>query len=240
MKWQSPQIFPTLQTNQVHVWRADLKRDSEELAKFSKSLSTQEKLRASKFVAEKSKNNFIAARGILRHLLAKYLQAQPQDLIFQQNQHGKLYINSSPLQFNISHSRDLALFIFSRHNPVGVDVEYIRENFEFTNIAKRFFSKKELSDLLALPTDQQLSAFFNCWSRKEAFIKAIGKGIFQPLDEFSVEISNRKEGRLDLEFTDTKFDTGNWKLEALDPEGGYAGAFAVSSLEHATHLYNFL
>jgi 4'-phosphopantetheinyl transferase len=240
MKWQSPKTFPILQTNHVHVWRAPLKRSQEELAYLSKTLNSQEESRAAKFVAENTRNNFIAARGILRYLLAKYLQTQPQDLVFQQNQYGKLHLESSELQFNISHSRDLALFIFTTHHQVGVDVEYIRNNFEFSGIAKRFFSKTENIDLLALPAEKQLNAFFNCWSRKEAFIKAIGKGIFYPLDEFSVEVSNKNDGRVQLEFMNDELNTTHWALEALNPDDEYAGAFAISSQKHTTHLYNFL
>ncbi|EKE00872.1 MAG: 4'-phosphopantetheinyl transferase [uncultured bacterium] len=239
MPWQSPQTFPILRTNQVHIWRAPLKRNKEELAQLSALLNSQEKARADKFIAEHAKNNFTTARGILRYLLAKYLQTNPQDLTFQQNQHGKLHLESSELQFNISHSRDWALFIFAMNQPVGVDIEFIRNDFDFAPIAQRFFSKKENMELLALPQDQQLRAFFNCWSRKEAFIKALGKGLFCALDGFSVEVSSKKEGKLQLHVADIEFDTKNWSLEALNPVEGYVGAFTTSLSEYKACLYDF-
>lgn len=237
MSWQSSAIFPTLQTNQVHVWRASLKRNEMELAELLNLLDIQEKNRAAKFISEQAKNNFIAARGILRSLLAKYLHVKPQDLVFKQGQYGKLYLDSSILQFNISHSHDLALFIFALHQPVGIDVEFIRDDFDFVHIAQRFFSKKETADLLTLLPNQQLHAFFNCWSRKEAFIKAIGKGIFFALDEFSVEVSNKQEGRLQLHITDPEFNAKDWSLEALNPADGYVGAFAISQQKYEVGFY---
>jgi 4'-phosphopantetheinyl transferase len=238
MTWQSPTTFPGLQTNQVHVWHASLKQNERELAELLNLLDFQEKERAAKFISEQAKNNFIAARGVLRSLLAKYLHVKPQDLVFQQGQYGKLYLESSTLQFNISHSHDLALFIFALHQPVGIDVEFIRDDFDFVPIAQRFFSKKETTDLLTLPPDQQLHAFFNCWSRKEAFIKAIGKGIFFALDEFSVEVSNKQKGRLQLQITDPEFNAKNWALEALNPADGYVGAFATTLQKYEVGLYD--
>jgi len=239
MSWQAPLIFPILATNQVHVWRASLKQGKKELVELLNLLSIQEKTRSSKFIAEHARNNFIVARGILRWLLAKYLHIKPQDLVFKQNQYGKLYLDSSMLQFNISHSHDVALFAFTLDHPIGIDIEFIRNNFDFIDIAQRFFSKKENLDLSTLPKTKQLHAFFNCWSRKEAFIKAIGKGIFFALDKFSVEVSNKQTGRLQLQITDPKYDANDWSLEALNPADGYVGAFATLHQKYEICLYNF-
>ncbi|MEI8054591.1 MAG: 4'-phosphopantetheinyl transferase superfamily protein [bacterium] len=239
MPWQSPPAFPVLATNQVHVWRASLKPDKKKLDELLNLLSAQEKIRGAKFIAEHAKNNFIVARGILRWLLAKYLQIKPQDIVFKQNQYGKLYLDFSTLQFNISHSHDLALFAFTQNHPIGVDIEFIRDNFGFIDIAQRFFSKKEDADLLTLPQTEQLHAFFNCWSRKEAFIKAIGKGIFFALDKFSVEVSNKRAGCLQLQVIDPEYNANDWSLEALDPVDGYVGAFATSCQKYETCFYDF-
>ena len=239
MAWQFPQTFPVLHTNQVHIWRATLKRSKEDLAEFTKLLNLQEKIRANKFIAKQAKNNFVVARGILRWLLGKYLGIKPQDILLQQNRYGKLYVASSALQFNLSHSHDLALFAFTQHHFIGVDVEFIRADFDFTAIAERFFSKTENLDLLALPIEQQLPAFFNCWSRKEAFIKALGKGLFCALDSFSVEVSNKNAGRLTLHFSDMELDTKNWALEALNPAASFVGAVATSCCKYQTSFYEF-
>jgi len=239
MLWQTPQNTPSLLTNQIQIWRANLNRSDTELAKLSALLNHQEQKRANQFIAKQAKNNFTVARGILRYLLAKYLQTNPQDLIFQQNRYGKLYLENSELQFNLSHSHDWALFIFALHQPVGIDIELIRNEFEFAPIAQRFFAKEENKVLLALPKDQQLQAFFNCWSRKEAFIKAVGKGLFCALDDFSVEVSNKKEGRVELHSVSAELETKNWSLAALDPTPGYVGAFATALPEYQLFCHEF-
>lgn len=238
MLWQIPQNFPVIQANQVHIWRILLKCNQNRLTALTNLLNTQEQTRASGFMAEHARNNFIIARGVLRKLLAKYLHIPPQDLLFQQNQYGKIHLDSSALQFNISHSHDWALFAFVLDYPIGIDIERIHEDTDFIAIAKRFFSKQETKTLLALPQTQQLHAFFNCWSRKEAFIKATGKGIFFALDEFSVEISNKTSGLLQLQIPTIEPHQNNWSLEALNPTAGYTGAFATSCPKYQTNFYD--
>ena len=235
MPWQFPQTFPTIRDGQIHIWRAPLKRNKEE---FAKLLNQQEKDRADKFIVEHAKNNFIVARGALKLLITKYLGIKNQDLLFKQNKYGKLYIKYSRLQFNISHSHDFALFIFALDHQVGIDIEFIRDDFDFIPIAQRFFSKKEFIDLVALPKEHQIRAFFNCWSRKEAFIKAIGKGIFFALDKFSVEVSNKTENKVHLQIEGDEFKANDWSLEALSPADGYTGAFATSCKKYETSFYS--
>jgi 4'-phosphopantetheinyl transferase len=236
--WQSPKIFPTLSANQVHIWRASLIREGKELLGLKALLNREEQERAAKFMVKGAANSFIIARGLLRKLLSKYLQIFPQDLVFQQNQYGKLYLNSLPLQFNLSHSHDLALFIFTVNSSVGVDVEFIRKDYEFFDIARKFFSKTENKELFSLPKKEHIQAFFNCWTCKEAFIKAKGVGMFRGLDEFSVDISSNKWGKVMLkEFTDAP-ESKNWALEAIDPGDAYSGAFAIGSSDYHVDFYN--
>lgn len=231
MFWQRAHNFPILQTNQAHIWRARLDCSEQEIVKLTAILSPEEKARAARFVVRKAANGFVIARGVLRALLAKYLNAEPQHLVFQQNQYGKIYLERVPLQFNISHSQDLALFIFSWHQPVGIDVELMRIDIEFADIARKFFSKREVLELFSLPKEQQLRAFFNCWVCKEAFIKARGIGMYSALDKFSVEISPNANGRVRIFYSDEEKEVLNvkkWVLEALDPAvAGYVGAFVV-------------
>lgn len=231
MLWQTPNGFPTLSAGEAHIWRASLVGTEKELAEFSALLNQQELERAAKFVVPGIGDRFIMARGWLRQLLAKYLQVDARDLIFQQNKYGKLYLESSPLQFNLSHSHDLGLFVFALDMPVGVDVEFIRKGYEFRDIAQKFFSKEEAAALFALAPEIQEQAFFNCWSRKEAFIKALGVGLFRALDSFSVEVSSNKWGKLRL--TDK-----NWALEAFDPAGSYAGAVVIGASEYVVSYYD--
>ena len=239
MQWQISRVFPVLKPKDVHIWRASLTRNQADLDKLFFLLNPEEKERAAKYIVKKAADSFIVSRAILRTLIAKYLQIDSQNISFQQNKYGKLRLDSSPLQFNISHSHDLALFIFALDVPVGIDVEFIRNDYEFADIANKFFSKTEVAELFSLPVSQQIQAFFNCWSRKEAFIKALGNGLFTALDKFSVEVSARKEGRVRLSDSGGGLDTQSWILEALDPADGYVGAFAVGLSEYATSFYDF-
>lgn len=228
MQWQSPKIFPILSSNQIHVWRTSLTRTEKELVELRELLSYEERTRAAKFINQRAANSFIVARSILRKLLSCYLQINSHDLIFRQNRYGKLYLDSSPLQFNLSHSHSLALFIFALNTPVGIDVEFIRNDYEFTDIVRKFFSETESKALFSLPEDTQRQAFFNCWTLKEAFIKAKGIGMFYALDKFSVEVISNKEGKMML---------NNWTLQVIDPAKTYAGAFAVDALEFLANFY---
>ena len=234
MLWQKPENFPDLKKGQVHVWRASLDRTKEEIEEFQSLLNAKEIDRANRFVVSDARNKFVVARGILRTFLSNYLNMAPQEIVFKQNEYGKLYLESSPLQFNLSHSSDLSLFIFTLDNVVGVDVEFIRKIDNFEDIAKKFFSKKEAEDIFSLPEDERLLAFFNCWSRKEAYIKAKGLGVYHGLDNFSVEISVKKKGKVDLICNDD-----NWHLEACDPGENYSGAFAINAPECFVVFYEF-
>lgn len=238
MLWQSPKVFPTLQPNQVHVWRASLIRTEKELVELTELLSLEEKGRADKFLVKHAANSFIVARGILRKLLGQYLQCSAESLVFKQNQYGKLYLDTSSIEFNLSHSHDLALFIFALNASVGIDVEFIRSDYDFIDIAKKFFSKAEVTELLSLPKAEQSQAFFNCWTRKEAFIKAKGMGMFCALDKFSVEVNSYKEGKMRLVGdTNDMLDTKKWILEAINPASMYAGAFVVGLTSYAASFY---
>lgn len=242
MQWHSYENFPELADNQIHIWRLQLKQNSQQIAKLAKLLDQKEQDRAERFKVEPARNNFIIARGTLRSLLAQYLHSDPKGIIFQQNSYGKLFIETDLLQFNISHSGDYALFIFAKNYQVGIDVEHVRDNFDYIAIAQKFFSPQEIIDLLAAPKEQQLYAFFNCWSRKEAFIKGIGKGIFFALDKFAVEICTKTAGKIQLNIDEEKLselEQANWSLEALNPSNNYAGAFAVSGQDYEVSYYDY-
>ena len=149
-----------------------------------------------------------------------------QEIILEQNEHGKLYLKNSWLQFNLSHSHELALFAFAYDQAVGIDVEFIRKEFIIDDIVKRFFSKREITALFALPKNEQQQAFFNCWARKEAFIKALGVGIFYPLDQFDVAVT-RSDGSKELHIHDMKEQANNWHLYALNLAENYAAALVT-------------
>lgn len=243
MQWHSYDSFPELTHNQIHIWRANLKQNSQQISELTKLLNQKEQNRSERFKVEQARNNFIIARGTLRSLLAKYLHSDPKEIVFKQNSYGKLFLENDILKFNLSHSNDYALFIFAKSYQVGIDIERVRNNFDFITIAQKFFSSQEVVDLLATPKEQQLHAFFNCWSRKEAFIKGIGKGVFFALDKFAVQICTKTTGKLKLTIDTEKLselEQTNWSLEALNPGNDYVGAFAVSGQDYEINCYDTL
>ena len=184
--------YSRLSDGLVQIWQASLSQHANNLTALTSLLNSEEQARADKFIYAKHRNNFIIARAILRCLLAQYLQCKPATIVFQQNEHGKLFLDPShaglSLEFNLSHAGDVVVYAFVLNRQIGVDVEHIRHDVAMLDIAKRFFATDEQKSLLQLPEDQQIFAFYDCWTRKEAFIKAIGRGLSYPLKNFSVDI----------------------------------------------------
>src|ERR1700732_2234518 len=193
VEWSSPDAVPALSDNVVHVWRASLAVDPSALRRLKSMLAQNELERAERFIFDPDRNHFIAARGILRDVLGRYLQCAPQTIDFVYGTRGKPAISSAgsrhPLCFNLSHSQGLAVIGIARERELGIDVEMIRPDFASEEIAERYFSANEIADLNKLPTEQRDNGFFLCWTRKEAYIKAKGDGLHLPLDSFDVSVS---------------------------------------------------
>ncbi|MBW4552055.1 MAG: 4'-phosphopantetheinyl transferase superfamily protein [Aphanocapsa sp. GSE-SYN-MK-11-07L] len=188
--WQIPPANISLKLAEVHLWRASLL--PEQTAEFWCLLSQDEQQRAEKFRQPKAQQWFIAARGILRLLLSRYLNCPPQALAFTYGAHGKPMLqrsfNDLRLEFNLTHSGDLALYAFTLEHPLGIDLEQIRPDFNYLAIAQRFFSAQEVASLLSLPLAEQPTAFFQIWTAKEAYIKAEGGSVFAGLSQFEVKL----------------------------------------------------
>ena len=227
-KWSEPPESLSLATSEVHVWRVELDQPDHLLEKFRKTLEEHELHRASRFHFEKHRRHFVAARGVLRQLLAQYLNSKPEALRLSYGAYGKPALNgehkNSRLRFNMSHSHELALFAFAEDMELGVDVEHIRADFASEEIARRYFSRREVETFNAIPKCDQGNAFFKCWTRKEAFIKVIGLGLSQPLDQFDVTLVPEQPAALLWVSGD---DASRWSLYDLDVGGDYAGALAV-------------
>jgi 4'-phosphopantetheinyl transferase len=194
-------------------------------------LSSDELDRAARFHFERDRQCYCVARGVLRALLGTSLGVRPQELSFQYSDKGKPRLASRysgrGLVFNVSHSGDLALLGFAYTGDVGVDIEKIRDDFDSAAIARRFFSAREQDQLSRLPADQRHPAFFRCWTRKEAFIKALGDGLSHPLNQFDVSIDS--SGPISLTTRPDPTEAERWWLQSVEVEGGYAAAFAVSA-----------
>ena len=224
--WSEPPEALSLATGEVHVWRVELDQPEHLLEKFRETLEEHELDRANRFHFEKHRRHFTVSRGVLRRLLSQYLGTKPEGVRLSYGAYGKPALGGehedSRLCFNMSHSHEVALFAFAEDRELGVDVEHIRTDFASEEIARRFFSRREVETFNALPQHDQVAGFFKCWTRKEAFIKVIGLGLSQPLDQFDVTL----EQPAALLWVSGD-DASRWSLYDLEVGGDYAGALAV-------------
>jgi len=230
--WHLPKCFPALPDDRVHIWRANLDLSPEQIERLETFLSPDETARAEKFRFARHRRRFTATRGILRQLLGNYLSVYPQDLSFSYGTKGKPYLNQTadyPLQFNLSHSHEYALFGFTQKHLIGVDLEYQRPMPDALKIARRFFSQQESQMLQKVETEQRSRLFFQLWTAKEAYLKAIGTGLSNSLA--SIEISRNRFDFLYLSKIekDSSLVT-DWSLYSCTPAENYAAAIAVQML----------
>ena len=225
---------PSLGQRDVHVLRVDLNQSLAIVDRCRQLLSADEQDRADRFHFESDRQHFIVTRGCLREMLARYLDigVGAQTIQLSYASHGKPELATSysqplPLKFNLAHSGDLALYAFTRVREIGVDLEQMRPDFTGDEIARRFFSSNEVVRLTGLPASVRHEAFFNCWTRKEAFIKAKGIGLSLPLDQFDVTLAPGEAAAL-LFTRWEETEALRWSLKALDVGLGYVAALAVA------------
>jgi 4'-phosphopantetheinyl transferase len=220
-----------LPDDEVHVWRTTLDIAASDLAKLRQILSPDERERADRFHFEADRRRCVIGRGYLRLLLGEILDLPANKLEFEYDEFGKpslLPTYEPPPQFNVSHSGDLILIAITMGRPVGIDVERIRTDLDLDSIAARFFSASECKILASLAGPARYQAFFACWTRKEAYLKARGIGLSLPLDQFDVSFLPNEEPRL-LATRHNPAEARQWRLQALDVSGDYAAALAIPS-----------
>jgi 4'-phosphopantetheinyl transferase len=220
----------TARAGHVDVWAATLDPAPDRRGRLEALLADDERARAARFVFERDARRFRVARATLREILGAYLGMAPARLGFVYAAAGKPALAApfaaAGLEFNVSHSGEIALYGVGRHRPLGVDVEQIRPLDDLEALAERNFSAAERRALLALPPGQRASAFFACWTRKEAFIKALGDGLSHPLDAFTVSLAAGEPARF-VEIRGEVAAAARWTLAAVDVGAGYAAAVAV-------------
>lgn len=196
-------------------------------------LSDDEQLRARRFVFDRDRTRYIVARAHLRKFLALRLGVKPHAVEFDYGKHGKPALSrrfaDSGLHFNVAHSADVAVYAFSQKGKIGVDVEVIREMKDADEIAARYFSQTENDAYRALDADQKALGFFSCWTRKEAFIKAIGDGLCYPLNCFDVSLTPGVPATI-LRVEDTRGDACGWSIESFSPVPGFIGAVVARNV----------
>jgi len=244
--WQPAPIEPTLANNEVHVWQASLTQPDAVIDALWPTLAQNEQERALRFHFDEHRRAYTVGRGLLRRLLGLYLKCEADEVQFGYTDYNKPFLalpiaglgttdsgitaSNDPLsrefRFNLSHSGIAVLYAFSYGRELGVDVEFIKPNFDYLGVAEGFFSEAERAMLTALPVADQPQGFFNCWTRKEAYIKAHGEGLSLPLDQFDVTLRPGDEAKL-LATRPDPTEADQWSLRALPMQQDYAAAIAV-------------
>ena len=222
-----PEPFPTLCADEVHVWQANL--DGHSADSLQLLLTEDEISRANRFHFARDRNHYIVARGLLRKLLSGYLDTDARDLRFAYSEKGKPALEKSQpglLDFNLAHSHGRAIYAFSRGRELGVDLEFVRADVSDDKIAERFFSTSEIWALRALAPELRKQAFFDCWTRKEAYIKARGEGLSMPLDEFDVSLAPGEAAALLRNHKEPE-EVARWTMQSIPAASGFVAALVA-------------
>lgn len=226
-----------LSEREVHVWTLRTAASSDVIATCEQVLAPDETRRAARFRFGHLRESFIWTRGALRHLIGRYIGRSPASIQFQYSSNGKPALTpDSGLRFNVTHSGDLAAIALTIGCDIGVDLEQLRPLPELEQIAARFFCPEEVAEIHSLPRDDKERAFFTCWTRKEAYIKAVGGGLSVPLDSFRVTVKPDTPAGVtfpDQEATASK----SWTLHNLQLAPDYAGAIAYGDRERPLSIF---
>lgn len=227
-QWCLPSKTLALSKHEIHVWRASLSLPLSRLKSLWQVLSTDEHQRAERFCFQADRDKFIATRGLLRTILSYYLGIQPGEFRFCYGPGGKPVCSDfhpDKLCFNLSHSDELALYAVAVDQELGIDLERVRAEVDYIAIARRYFTSQETTALLALPPSDHCQAFFQTWTYKEAYIKAMGGNVFQALTQVEVSLTPGMGTPLRISGPDI---ATNWALLPLDVAPGYVAALAVT------------
>lgn len=227
--WPAGPSRAPLPDHDVHVWRATLSARPAGMDMLEATLTADERARADRYQARADRERFVVARGTLRSILGRYLAMRPGDVRFAYGHRGKPVIeaamNAGGLRFNLSHSGEVVLVGVTQDRDLGVDVELLRPR-EEDALAARFFSPRENAGLRALPARDRRTAFYACWTRKEAYVKAKGDGLAIALDQFSVTVAPDQTAAL-LHVEGDSLEPGRWALADLNVGDAYAAALCV-------------
>lgn len=224
-----------IKSQTIHLWRIVLSELFSQIPDLKTLLSPDELERAMRFKFEIHRQRFIVSRGILRRVLSLYTDIPAQEIQFSYGKRGKPFIENHELQFNVTHSDDLAVFAITKENAIGVDIEKVETNFE-ESVAKRFFSATENEYLQRLPDAEKIIAFYQIWAKKEALIKALGEGLYAPLDTFSVSVNN------DIETVSVRQNEElvSYNIKSFFIHPDYQAAYATNQTVEETKCWQWL
>ena len=216
-----------LAAGEVQIWLIALDPPAVEVERLNRLLAADERERASRFRFDVHRRRYIVGRGALRRLLGAYVGADPAALCFGYGPRGKPFLPGEPgLGCNLSNSEDLALVGFLRDREIGVDIEFQKEMDDLESIATRFFSPSEVQALAAVSRERKKEAFFNCWTRKEAYLKAVGEGLAAPLNSFDVTLTPGEPPRM-LTLEGSAERATPWFFHHFLPAPQFIGALAI-------------
>jgi len=216
--------------DEVHVWCARPAGTD-----FRRILSPDELARAGRYRLDRDRVRFIWCRGFVRQILGEQLSRPPEEISFSYASSGKPFVAGTELRFNVSHSGDVALFAVAWRRELGVDIEAVRPAVADSGIAERFFSSGEREALAAMTPESRRRAFFTCWTRKEAYLKARGSGLSLPLDQFEVTVAAALPAAL-LRAPEGPTELARWEMYDLAVPAGYAAAMVVEAGERELRL----
>lgn len=226
----------------VHVWRSYFQPGLLSDMQFSETLSSEEIDKARRFVRPLDRERYIFAHVQFRSILSAYVGCMPRQLIFKTNQYGKPFLvspgGSNDILFNLSHSEDMTLFVVTRGNRVGIDVECMRKVPDAIQIVNSVFSVSERKFLNSLPPADFAEGFFAIWTSKEAFLKGIGMGLSYPLDKFSITFSKGEPDNL-IHVHDDPANSDCWTIRRLSPGPGYTGALATEEVRSEPKFFQY-
>jgi 4'-phosphopantetheinyl transferase len=230
-----PASIPPLGGN-VHVWRMERDVAAFDPSVWQNRLSLAEQARAAKFRFDRDRRRFIVAHAALRHILARYVKDDAAQLHFIDGPSGKpklaAPLAASGVEFNLSHSHERALLAVSQGAEIGVDIEFVRADFDFHEVANQFFTEREVAALRALPPALQRHAFYKCWTSKEAFLKAKGTGLSGELDEVEITLAGQRHVRIGA-------DVAGWSLLELDSDDDYEAALVIQGRPEEIFCYRW-
>ena len=238
--WKVGPTKPAIWQNEVHIWRAPL--DVSWSWTFDEALSLEDRTRADQFKFESDRRKFCAARASLRLILSRYLGVKPGRIPLETGEFGKPFVADKAvaqgLRFNLSHSHQLALISITRDREVGVDIEFVRSDFVTDEVANHFFSPAEVREFQTVAPALRTRAFFNVWTRKEAYIKARGEGLYCPLDQFDVSVAPNRPAML-MESRVDADDAQRWIFNDIHAGDRYAATVAVEKSFSRLVLWDF-
>lgn len=230
---------PPLTADTLNIWDVNLEQPDHLCLRLAELLSEDESARASAYYFERDRRRFTVARAGLRLLLGHYTNQDPCDVVFDYNPQGKPSVRGdTALQFNVSHSHERAVYAVGLGMTLGVDLEYMRPIDDLNSLARSTFSRREITAFDAVPHSLKPQAFFNCWTRKEAYIKALGEGLSHALDSFDVSLMPGEIARL-LWVAEQPDEPNHWTLHSFKLGSDYVGALAVRQIISNFSIINF-